>query len=108
MKAILFLLIVLFLTGCASTAGGEPVIKTMERYSIDLKVNLFDTKSEMHRAIRARGVQGFMFSNDGAALIHTSSNKCEIFAIRPTSLNDNETLVLGHELLHCIYGEYHR
>ena len=33
---------------------------------------------------------------------------CEIHTVRPKSVNDDATLTLGHELLHCLYGSYHK
>ena len=33
---------------------------------------------------------------------------CLIFIRRPTTVNDRETLQLGHELAHCLLGQYHR
>ena len=33
---------------------------------------------------------------------------CQIHTIRPLRIDDSATTILGHELLHCIYGSYHR
>lgn len=33
--------------------------------------------------------------------------KCEIHTIRPSTVDDDAVLTLGHELLHCVYGTYH-
>ena len=33
---------------------------------------------------------------------------CVIHSFRPKTLNDLTTLVMGHELEHCIFGDYHR
>jgi hypothetical protein len=41
----------------------------------------------------------------------TGARTCEIYlpdANRPTEVDDEATLTLGHELLHCMLGAYHR
>jgi hypothetical protein len=41
----------------------------------------------------------------------TRARTCEIYlpnAQRPTEVDDKATLSLGHELLHCMLGDYHR
>jgi hypothetical protein len=41
----------------------------------------------------------------------TGAGTCEIYlpnAQRPAEVDDEATLVLGHELLHCMLGAYHR
>ena len=41
----------------------------------------------------------------------TGARTCEIYvpnAKRPTNVDDEATLILGHELLHCMLGTYHR
>ena len=40
----------------------------------------------------------------------TGARTCEIYlpnAQRPLQIDDEGTLTLGHELLHCMLGEYH-
>lgn len=43
----------------------------------------------------------------GCAVYDTVTRQGTIYASRPTSLNDEETLVLGHELWHIVAGQYH-
>ena len=41
----------------------------------------------------------------------TGARTCEIYlpnTKRPTEVDDDSTLILGHELLHCMLGDYHR
>lgn len=41
----------------------------------------------------------------------TGARKCEIYLPndqRPGKVDDDATLTLGHELLHCMLGDYHR
>ena len=34
--------------------------------------------------------------------------KCDIYTVRPSKTDDEAVLTLGHEMLHCIYGSYHK
>lgn len=34
--------------------------------------------------------------------------QCEIHIKPPTKIDDDDTLTLGHEMAHCLYGSYHR
>ena len=43
----------------------------------------------------------------GCTSVNLSTNEATIYASRPTTLNDQRTLVLGHELWHVIAGRYH-
>ena len=41
----------------------------------------------------------------------TGARTCEIYlpsSKRPTQVDDEGALILGHELLHCMLGDYHR
>jgi hypothetical protein len=41
----------------------------------------------------------------------TGARTCEIYVPsdkRPSKVDDEGTLILGHELLHCMLGDYHR
>lgn len=41
----------------------------------------------------------------------TGARTCEVYLSneqRPLNVDDDGTLSLGHELLHCMYGDYHR
>jgi hypothetical protein len=41
----------------------------------------------------------------------TGARTCEIYLPnekRPTKVDDEATLILGHELLHCMFGDNHR
>jgi hypothetical protein len=33
--------------------------------------------------------------------------ECEIHIVAPTRIDDEDTLTLGHEMSHCLYGSYH-
>lgn len=46
----------------------------------------------------------------GEVLYFRGNNRCDIL-IKKTRLlrvDDEATLTLGHELMHCLYGDYHK
>ena len=47
---------------------------------------------------------------EGCALFMHRPNgtsDCEVHIVHPSYVDDEETLTLGHEVLHCVYGLYH-
>jgi len=36
-----------------------------------------------------------------------AENECTIHTVEPRRVDDTNTLTLGHEMLHCLYGSYH-
>lgn len=74
---------------------------------IQLTVHVFATIREKHRAIEARGY-AVDPSLAGFAIMSPSDTVCEIFIVRPKNIDDENTLTLGHEVLHCLYGRYHK
>lgn len=99
-----------------SARGGE-LHPTRDDAKIKVEVHLYDSLREVHEACRARGVPWdrmprpsepagcnvFHLDPDPADGLHL----CEIFAPRPSLLDDSRTTVLGHEMYHCIAGVYH-
>lgn len=37
-----------------------------------------------------------------------NTNRCTIFIVEPKKSQTPNTAVVGHELLHCFYGDWHR
>jgi hypothetical protein len=60
------------------------------------------------REIRQDYRHGFSILKTNRA---TGARTCEIYlpsVKRPREVDDEATLILGHELLHCMLGDYHR
>lgn len=60
------------------------------------------------RYIRQTHRRGFSILRTNTS---TGARTCEIYlpeGQRPREVDDDGTLSLGHELLHCMYGRYHR
>lgn len=83
---------------------GELVKPEYESQFIRLRVNLYDTAEQLTAATGERDIEGL-------ASFERFKNEivdCEIWAIRPRIvLGDAAMDTLGHELLHCISGEFH-
>ena len=108
----------LVLTSCEN---GEQVEPTFDRSGliVETKVTVYDRLRDMHNAYKdvhdlpnshdLTGLQGFAvwyeFPNGKPK---DENYTCEIHIVRPTRVDDTRTLTLGHEMLHCIYGSYHR
>lgn len=104
-----------------SCENGERVEPTFDRSGtvVETRVNVHDRLRDMHNAYRdvhdlsishdLTGLQGFAvwyeFPNGKP---NNESYTCEIHIVRPTRVDDSYTLTLGHEMLHCIYGSYHK
>lgn len=97
------LLSVSLLLGCNSP---EPKIKEdFDNTGKELRVvvTTYDTYKELNDnvLIPAEGLQG---------QAHLSGNSCDIKLYKPKSVREDDefTLTLGHELMHCLYGNYHK
>lgn len=43
----------------------------------------------------------------GCNLYYPDSKRCVVVTPEPTQIDDDKTLNLGHEVLHCVKGRYH-
>ena len=49
------------------------------------------------------------FSRGFALLVRRDGELiCRVYVQRPQAVDDDSTKTLGHELLHCLLGDYHR
>lgn len=92
------------------SSNSERIIKTFDRTGeeIVLTVHVYNTQVELVNAINIR--VGYEVDPDhlGLAIYSPDDNICEIFALEPKKVDGEKTRTLGHELLHCIYGEVHK
>ena len=101
-----------------SVASGEEIYKPYEKTNIAVTLFLFDTLEEMqdYRFEKfgeelgliepERDILGFSGSEP-----YTTHDFChlDMYVVRPTLVDDEETSTIGHEFLHCVYGpDYHR
>ena len=96
------------LTACNSTMESNiPVIEEFNRdgQKITLTVHTYSNERELNKAVPnpSKGL-------NGQAVYAHGDNICDIHAKKPKNvkLDDNYAKTLGHELMHCLYGDYHQ
>lgn len=105
------------LASCSPEAG-RGVKGTIDRVGepITVTVTLYENRADLNRAyIRLTGEReyrgelwGFARWNEWKGTEPEGSEyTCSIHSFAPRNRDDNAVLTLGHELLHCLYGEYH-
>ena len=69
-----------------------------------IKLHIYENRAQLMRAVeetsRIRG-QAVWYENP------ENPNECEIHVMRPRIVDGDVTLTWGHELIHCVYGNYH-
>lgn len=101
-------LILAILTGC--TAEVQPEFDRSEKI-ITTKVYLYDNESQVTEAYKNHvGPANFdgQIRRGWSGWSLDAPYQCEIHSVRPSRIDDTHTTTLGHELLHCLQGSYHR
>jgi hypothetical protein len=108
------------LCGKPAPAGGEPIKPTIDVHDVRLVltyVSIGELTNLQHkyggsyidqRDVRQSGRHGFSILRTNR---DTGAVTCEIYlpkSKQPRDVDDEGTLILGHELLHCLLGNYHR
>lgn len=122
--AIVILILLGFLSGC--DFARERITPTIDREGAPFTVQIYfyDTPQQVTKKYRQiHGIapespiqlrDGFAIWPEwrnpvtGAAVELSDSFECEVHTARPMHVDDTATLILGHEILHCVYGLYHR
>lgn len=98
------------LVGCEQQGKGEPIHPEFDRSEqiIRMKVVFHDSLSGVRKAKEVatgkpaeEGLLGFAGWNN-------QNTYCEVHAVRPNNSLDDRVLTIGHEVLHCVYGRYHK
>ena len=112
----------LFLVACEPRK--TPIEKVHDRTGapIEITVYTYQTQAELDRKYRElHGIArrddnesrlGFARwpewrNKDGESVNDGGRWTCEIHILEPRFIDDDRTLTLGHEMVHCIYGSYH-
>lgn len=90
-----------------SSCGNErPLVKKdfdKTREELILTVTTYDSLSKLNDNVKkpALGLKG---------QAHLLGNVCDIKVYEPRTLREDDefALTLGHELMHCLYGNYHK
>ncbi len=96
-----------------SEAHAEDVVPEYENHNLLIKVNWYDTVKEVREALEGRD-EGVSYSDTLAyseCEVHYEDGAdigfCEIWVVRPISVDKEHTKSLGHEVLHGLLGDYH-
>lgn len=95
MKILVVLFLSLFLVAC------ERVNPDLDRNYAEITFYSYSSKEELNEELGISDHLGF-------AIWSPQDHKCEVHFIEPKFIDDNNTLTLGHEVLHCIRGSYHK
>jgi hypothetical protein len=119
MRHALFAAILAWAPGAGPVLGGELLRPTLDIRDMRVIVS-YISNGELaalqhryglsidRRDIRQNHRRGFSILKTNR---ETGARTCEIYLPedrQPRELDDEGTLSLGHELLHCMYGDYHR
>jgi hypothetical protein len=104
----------------AAPASSEPIRPTLDLTATRIEVTWVHSASELARLrqqferpvgdSRSRaGIGGGLDRLRGFSVLvkRNGEQVCLVYVYRPTTLDDDRTLALGHEMLHCLLGEYH-
>ncbi len=99
-------------------AHSEEIDKPFEITNVLSTIFFFDTYAEMTAVWNEDHPDDYEDPNDPISILmgfsyceHYEERNfahCDLYLVRPTEVDDDETLTIGHELLHGVYGEeYH-
>lgn len=107
--------------------GGERIVPTIDRVGEDILVRVYFYNSSREVTAMYRQLHNIPRNNpmpemlgfamwpewrnqegESASRPDDEAYECEIHTTQPRFVNDNATMTLGHELLHCVWGSYHR
>jgi len=105
---ILLILTALFLGSC-DTNKQTNISKEWDRTHEELQVTvkLYDNNSQLINTLTERLGSPVNENTLGKAIMSPNDNICEVYALKPRRIDDQRTMTIGHELLHCLYGRYH-
>lgn len=100
---------------CASAAHGQAVAPAaVDRTSVTVTVRWYESKPAVVAACKRLGAwpalppeQVMRHPAPGCAEVRHDAPTCTVHALRPKRLDDARTATLGHEVLHCLWGNYH-
>jgi hypothetical protein len=102
---ILVLSAILSLAACDSTTTVESIKPTRDTKDFTVRLNVVPQNQITEKC----NALGNAYDANGCNAFHTPENFCDIYVVMPDNVNDSKRLeIMGHELLHCRYGAYHK
>ena len=116
MRNILIGVFSLLMISCTNTRPSFSGDIDRSAQSVETRVYIYKNKREITKAFKASistNKEKLLGDNsliDGwAEWTSKKPYKCNIHVIKPRSMGSKNTIdTWGHEMLHCIYGDYHR
>jgi hypothetical protein len=108
---------VLALPLMAGAAHGESVRPTVGFGEMMLEVTWVGSNAEIEHArkrygaeIEQKGHRRLPQKPEGFAVLVSTDGElvCRLWILKPAKVDDERTTAVGHELLHCLLGAYHR
>ena len=105
------------LASLAGPAHGDDIQPTIDFRAMKLEVTWVRSNAEVEHArkrygaeIEQKGHRRVPQKPEGFAVLVRSDGElvCRLWILKPGNVDDERTTALGHELLHCLVGEYHR
>ncbi len=88
------------------------LIKEFENNNVGITVHWYDTKAELVEALVDKF--GEIWEDRDIQAASDCENKpefnisyCDLYMVRPTMVDDDTTMSVGHEVLHGLLGAYH-
>ena len=112
---IIAFLLMLGLSSCSEDIMGKPLKRThnLNGKEFPIKVISFESEPEMHKYFQKHKLQKKKVL--GMAVWDVDTNDpdivygCTIYVVDPKGLTDsNRFETWGHELVHCVYGSFHK
>jgi len=95
----------------AAFASASELQTTLELSALRVEVTWIASDREMNRLRLDYGqpstTQGTTLNGFSVLGKRDGEYVCLLFVRKPDQVNGKRTLALGHELLHCLLGEYH-
>lgn len=97
-----------------TAARAQRVVATVDLPTVRVEVTWVESQRQMDSLRREFGRTRLARSSretrlHGFAVLGKRDGEyvCLLFVQRPQRVNDDATLTLGHEMLHCLLGDYH-
>jgi hypothetical protein len=104
------------LASLVGAAHGDHIQPTIDFSAMRLEVTWVRSNAEIEHArkrygaeIVEKGHRRVPQKPEGFAVLVRSDGElvCRLWILKPENVDDERTTALGHELLHCLVGEYH-
>lgn len=113
---ILSKLLILLIISTGLAAHAEDIVKLYEIDNVLITFFWFDTELEMQKYYAKHFLKADINKIDplmrgfSADEPYIEKNIChlDLYAVRPLKVDDDMTLTIGHEVLHCVHGQYHK